>query len=136
MKGSYVLLIEVKKDIEIVIGKLGKLHFKKGFYVYVGSALNSLEYRINRHVRTDKKIHWHIDYLLKCADIVNVFIKENSKKEECRISYEFEKNLKFLKGFGCSDCKCNSHLFYGKYNEIINVVSKLKLKKYNFNENT
>ena len=134
MKGSYTLLIEVKEDIEIVIGKLGKLHFKKGFYVYVGSALNNLESRINRHLRTDKRIHWHIDYLLKCADIVNVFIKENLKKEECRISNEFEKNLKFLKGFGCSDCKCDSHLFYGKYNEIISVVSKLKLKKYNFNE--
>jgi Uri superfamily endonuclease len=136
MKGSYILFIEVKEDIEIVIGKLGKLIFKKGFYVYVGSALNNLESRINRHLKSDKKIHWHIDYLLKHADIIDVFFKERSKKEECKISNEFEKRLKYLKGFGCSDCKCKSHLFYGKYDEIKNIVNKLKMNKYNFEEKT
>lgn len=136
MKGSYTLLIEVKEDIEIVIGKLGKLHFKKGFYVYVGSALNNLESRINRHLRSDKKIHWHIDFFLNYANIIEVFIKENSKKEECRISNEFEKSLNFLKGFGCSDCKCTSHLFYGKYEDIITIVKKLNMNNYNFKEKT
>jgi Uri superfamily endonuclease len=136
MKGSYILLIESKKDFEVVIGKLGKLNFKKGFYVYVGSALNNLESRINRHLRTDKKIHWHIDYLLNLTDIIDVFFKESSKKEECTISNEFEKRLKFLKGFGCSDCKCKSHLFYGKYDEIKNIINKLKINNYNFEEKT
>jgi len=136
MKGSYILLIEAKKDMNIIIGKLGKIFFKKGFYVYIGSALNSLESRINRHLRSNKKIHWHIDYLLKYGDIIDVFYKENLKREECKISGEFEKKLHFLKGFGCSDCKCNSHLFYGTYDEIINIIKKLKMKKYTFNENT
>jgi Uri superfamily endonuclease len=136
MKGSYILLIEVKKDRNIKIGKLGKIHFKKGFYAYVGSALNSLESRINRHLRFDKKIHWHIDYLLKYAEIKKVFYKENSKKEECKLSFEFEKRLRFFTGFGCSDCKCKSHLFYGIYEEIISVIKKLDLKQYVLNENT
>jgi Uri superfamily endonuclease len=136
MKGSYILLIEAKKDMNIIIGKLGKIFFKKSFYVYIGSALNSLESRINRHLRSNKKIHWHIDYLLKYGDIIDVFYKENLKREECKISGEFEKKLHFLKGFGCSDCKCNSHLFYGTYDEIINIIKKLKMKKYTFNENT
>jgi Uri superfamily endonuclease len=136
MKGSYILLIEVKEERNIIIGELGKLYFKKGFYVYIGSALNNLESRINRHLRSDKKIHWHIDYLLKYADIIDVFFKENLRKEECRLSCEFEKRLHFLKGFGCSDCKCNSHLFFGKYKDIISVINKLKMKKYTFNENT
>jgi Uri superfamily endonuclease len=136
MKGSYILLIEVKENCSIDIGKLGKFDFDKGFYVYVGSALNGLESRINRHLRSNKKIHWHIDYLLKYADIVDVFFKENLKKEECRLSSVFEKRLHFLKGFGCSDCKCNSHLFYGSYNEIINIINKLEMKQYTFNENT
>ena len=130
MKGSYILLIEVKEDRNIKIGKLGKLHFKKGFYVYVGSALNNLESRINRHLRFDKKIHWHIDYLLKYADIIHVFFKENPIKEECNLSFEFEKNLNTIKDFGCSDCKCNSHLFFGKYKDIISIIYKLRLKKY------
>jgi Uri superfamily endonuclease len=136
MKGSYILLIEVKEDRYIKIGKLGNLHFKKGFYVYVGSALNSLESRISRHLRSEKKIHWHIDYLLKFAGIIDFFFKENLRKEECNLSCELEKNLNILKGFGCSDCKCNSHLFSGKYKDIISVINKLKMKKYKFNEKT
>jgi Uri superfamily endonuclease len=136
MKGSYILLIELKENLNIIIGKLGKLHFKKGFYVYVGSALNSLESRINRHLRFNKKIHWHIDYLLKYAKITKVFYKVNSKKEECRLSSEFEKRMHFFNGFGCSDCKCNSHLFYGKYNEIISIIKNLKMKQFTFNEKT
>ena len=117
MKGSYVLIIENKKDQNIYVGKLGNIFFKKGFYAYIGSALNSLEGRINRHKRKDKKFHWHIDYLLAKTEIVDVYYKQSSKKEECKIAGSFSK-LDFINGFGCSDCKCESHLFYGSYDDI------------------
>jgi len=130
MIGSYILIIELKDDISINIGKLGNFDFKKGFYVYVGSALNSIESRVNRHLRSNKKIHWHIDYLLKYTELTKVFYKENDVKEECKISKEFEKSLIFMDGFGCSDCNCRSHLFYGKYNKIIRIIKKLKMKRY------
>ncbi len=126
MKGSYVLIIENKKDQNICVGKLGNILFKKGFYAYVGSALNSLEGRINRHKRTDKKFHWHVDYLLDKTEIVEVFYKENNDKEECVIAKSFSK-FDSIKGFGCSDCKCQSHLFYGKYDEIKNCSTSLNL---------
>ena len=65
MKGTYCLIINVKKDVKIKIGKvLGEIEFKKGCYLYVGSAMNSLEKRVQRHLSKDKKKHWHIDYLL------------------------------------------------------------------------
>lgn len=65
MKGSYCLIINVEKDTKIKIGKkLGIINFKKGCYVYVGSAMNSLESRVKRHLSDNKKKHWHIDYLL------------------------------------------------------------------------
>ncbi len=129
MKGSYVLVIENKKDQNIQIGKLGNIFFKKGFYAYVGSALNGLEQRINRHKRTDKKLHWHIDYLLNKTDIVDVFYKESEEKEECRIAKSFL-NLDSIKGFGCSDCNCESHLFYEKSLEIVSqgICLNLSLK--------
>jgi Uri superfamily endonuclease len=124
MKGSYVLLIELKTDKIIEIGKLGKLFFKKGFYAYVGSAMNSLNGRINRHLRLDKKIHWHIDYFLKHAEIINVFYKETNKKIECEIAGKLGEKLESITDFGCSDCKCKSHFFYGKkykiFEEILN----------------
>lgn len=120
MKGSYVLIIRNKKDQYIQIGKLGKIFFKNGYYAYVGSALNSLEGRINRHLRENKKFHWHIDYLLSETEIVDVFYKESKIKEECEIAKNFSE-LESIKGFGCSDCKCKSHLFYGKYDKIKNI---------------
>jgi Uri superfamily endonuclease len=113
MKGSYILVIELKKDKTIQVGKLGKIHFKKGIYAYVGSAFNGLEARINRHLRKTKKKHWHIDYLLDFAEVVDVFYKENEKKEECYIAKKLEENSAPIPGFGCSDCRCKSHLFYG-----------------------
>ena len=132
MKGSYILLIDLVKDKEIKIGKLGNIFFKKGTYVYVGSALNNLEKRIQRYHSSEKKLHWHIDYFLKYAKIVDVYYKESNKKEECKIAKNFE-NFKKIEDFGCSDCNCESHLFYGNYHEILSVIDKLKLKKYDSN---
>jgi Uri superfamily endonuclease len=44
MKGCYCLIIKLNNDRTVKIGKkLGKIEFKKGYYVYVGSAMNSLE---------------------------------------------------------------------------------------------
>jgi len=122
MKGSYILIIKLENDKEIQIGKLGKIFFKKGFYAYVGSALNGLEQRINRHIRQEKKLYWHIDYFLKNSKINSIYYKEGNKKEECEISELFS-NFKSISGFGCSDCNCRSHLFYGEINDIL-VISK------------
>ncbi len=129
MKGSYVLLIKLKKDKDIKIGKLGNISFKKGYYVYVGSALNGLEQRINRHLRQEKKLHWHIDYLLQNAEIIETFYRESNKNEECILAKSF-KHFQSIKGFGCSDCKCNSHLFYGKIQKISKVVKSLSLSEF------
>lgn len=136
MKGSYILLIKLDENISIDIGKLGKLDFCKGFYVYVGSALNGLESRINRHLRKNKNIHWHIDYLLNFAKISDIYYFENSVKDECIIANNFEKKLLNVKDFGSSDCKCKSHLFYGTFKDIESIIKKLKLNKYTFDENT
>ncbi|MFP4052091.1 MAG: GIY-YIG nuclease family protein, partial [Thermoplasmata archaeon] len=65
MKGIYTLVIELKEDKVIEVGAIGNIDFDKGYYVYVGSAQNGLEARIERHLSDEKKIHWHIDYLLK-----------------------------------------------------------------------
>jgi len=132
MKGAYVLLIELKTDKQIQIGKLGKIYFKKGFYVYVGSALNNLEKRIQRHLSLEKKMHWHVDYLLNHANITDVFYKEKNEKIECNIARKFAKSLKGINGFGCSDCNCQSHLYYGEKNKIVREIFKLKMKQFSF----
>jgi len=133
MKGTYLLIIEVKMDSIFQIGKLRNVRFNKGFYVYVGSALNGLEKRILRHTKKQKKLHWHIDYFLKDAKIVNAFYKESNVKEECAIATKLDKKFPSISEFGCSDCSCKSHLFYGSYSEIINTINKLEMKRYPIN---
>lgn len=54
MKGCYCLIIKLEKNEKIKIGKLGSINFKKGHYVYVGSAMNSLESRLKRHLSDEK----------------------------------------------------------------------------------
>ena len=124
MKGCYCLIIEVDEDKTIQIGKkLGKIQFKKGFYVYVGSAMNSLYTRINRHLSNDKKLHWHMDYLSKHSKIIDVIYNKSPKKIECDLSRHLSKKTEGIKDFGCSDCKCESHLYYFKNrNEAIESV--------------
>jgi len=129
MKGIYVLIIKVKNDSQINIGKLGLIKFVSGTYVYVGSAQNNLIKRINRHINKDKKIRWHIDYLLtnRETEIIKVLYKESGKEEECRIAAKLSENNFFIPKFGSSDCKCNSHLI--KINNL-NIINDLKFTVY------
>ncbi len=113
MKGIYLLLIEVKKNIFIKVGKLGKIKFNKGKYIYVGSAQKNLEKRIKRHFKKNKNKFWHIDYLLanKNVKIKNVFYELAKKERECAIAQLISKYAKPIENFGSSDCKCKSHLY-------------------------
>lgn len=130
MKGTYLLVMELHKDISIMIGKQRILHFKKGYYAYVGSALNGLEQRILRHLRTNKKIYWHIDYLLPFIQIIEIFYKENTRREECSIARFFKRNFTYIPGFGSSDCSCTSHLFYESSKEFSQLANDLQMKTY------
>ena len=123
MKGCYCLVINLDNTSEIKIGKLGKVNFKKGYYVYVGSAMNSLTARIRRHLSEEKKLRWHIDYLLKESEITDVIYSVSDEKVECELSQCLSQKAASVKDFGCSDCKCESHLYYFKNrNEAIECV--------------
>ena len=105
----------MKKSEKLKIGSLYQDHkFKKGYYVYVGSAMNSLDGRINRHLSDDKKMHWHIDYLLKSpnSSIRDILFNISEENIECELALEISKHGKAIARFGSSDCGCNSHLFY------------------------
>lgn len=113
MKGIYILLIKIDKNREIEIGSLGKINFDKGIYSYIGSAQNNLEKRIQRHKVKNKKLRWHIDYLLKnkYVKILKIYYKKAGREEECKIAKMLSKTEIPISKFGCSDCDCKSHLF-------------------------
>ncbi|CAB3289221.1 Endonuclease III [Methanocaldococcus lauensis] len=113
-KGTYILKIKLKEGKKIKFGKKEEF-FKKGIYFYVGSAYGNsinLKNRIERHLKDDKKMHWHIDYLLKYGKVEEIFI--TNKRVECEVANEFIKEFDYIERFGCSDCNCKSHLFYMK----------------------
>lgn len=60
--GVYVMIMHLNSDLELEIGSKGMMHFKAGYYMYVGSAKANLTKRIERHKRKRKKMHWHLDY--------------------------------------------------------------------------
>ncbi len=130
MKGSYILLMQLDSDLEINIGRIGTISFKKGYYAYVGSGLNSLDSRIKRHLKSEKKIHWHIDYFLLDAKISDVYYKEGNKREECDLATYLSSNFSSIPDFGCSDCKCSSHLFYGTYDDFLACMDDIKLTRF------
>ncbi len=131
MKGSYVLVIELPEEQAIAVGSLKVLHFPRGYYAYVGSALGGLKPRLNRHLQRNKKPRWHIDYLLQKASISNIIICETEDRVECTIAQALSRQFDSIAGFGSSDCKCPSHLFFdaeGMKQEIMTMLSSLGMR--------
>nr|WP_230972189.1 DUF123 domain-containing protein [Archaeoglobus neptunius] len=87
---------------------MGRVTFRAGYYYYVGSANNGV-HRIRRHFAEKKATRWHIDYIssIMCA-IGAVILKES----ECNVALKLGEVLEGIRNFGCSDCRCWSHLFY------------------------
>jgi len=109
---SYQLAIALAVPTRITIGRLGVFDFPAGHYVYTGSARRNLETRITRHLRRDKLLHWHIDYLLTTpgAEVTGV---ERFAQAECALNRKTVGAV-LVPGFGASDCRagCSSHLKY------------------------
>ena len=115
-----MLVVEISKTISVNVGALGLLVFPAGLYAYVGSAQNNLELRVKRHLGKEKRLFWHIDYLLndEAANVIGVYFVQGAKEEECRIARIMKENAQPIDGFGCSDCHCGSHLFSSRKTSI------------------
>lgn len=112
-RGSYIVILELEEDTIISVGELGKMFFRRGFYIYVGSGMGNLEKRMSRHRRKRKNRHWHIDYIREHAKVVNILPIRSSRRLECEIASDVRKiSDSSIKSFGSSDCRCESHLFY------------------------
>ncbi|MEJ2654534.1 MAG: GIY-YIG nuclease family protein [Acidihalobacter sp.] len=64
--GTYVLLCEAGAERSRVrIGRFGEFSLESDWYAYVGSAFGAggLNARVGRHLRRDKPLRWHFDYL-------------------------------------------------------------------------
>jgi len=114
-KGTYALLIALDKEVPIAVGRLGLFTFPPGYYIYVGSAQSGLYPRVKRHLKGEKRLRWHIDYLLEFAQVAEVWYAPGRESQECfwcQIAREMPQGEIPAKGFGSSDCRCPSHLIH------------------------
>jgi Uri superfamily endonuclease len=115
--GTYALVLEATRSEEILVGGLGLCRFPPGYYVYVGSALGpgGLRARLARHLRSDKRSHWHIDFLAGRLPVVRVFAWPSVQRRECEYVQRllaWAGAIAAVPGFGSSDCHqgCPAHL--------------------------
>jgi sugar fermentation stimulation protein A len=113
-KGSYLIVFSNKERFKKPIGALGEREFQEGYYVYAGSAMNSLEKRIRRHGKKNKKVRWHLDYISpSCMKIEKVYpIRGRNRFEEALARGLTAICDDLIPGFGSSDSRLDSHFFY------------------------
>lgn len=120
MKGSYILVVTVRKSVTFKPGSLPRVKLPPGCYVYVGSAMGpgGFEKRVLRHFRKAKKARWHIDYLtrLRGVWVRSVFYTPLPYGESKLTTILSSLGLaKTVKGFGATDsAKDFSHLLMSR----------------------
>ena len=115
--GTYALVMRCSSEQQVEVGKLGSLHARPGFYVYVGSAFGpgGLKARIAHHMKISEKPHWHMDYLRPAVDLTEIWFTYDPRHREHQwagVLANFRHTAIPLPGFGASDCRCKSHLYF------------------------
>jgi Uri superfamily endonuclease len=113
--GTYLLVMRASRRRWIEVGSLGRVQVAPGWYGYAGSALGpgGLAARAGRHLGARRKPRWHIDALLACARVREVWWQAGSRREECRWARAMAAlpGARLIwPGFGASDCRCQGHL--------------------------
>ena len=110
--GDYLFIMKLANDKNLSIGHKGLMHFPSGYYIYIGSAKANLDKRLDHHKRKRKNKHWHLDYLRNECQVIAGLPIRTADDLECSLAQSVKKIADWeIKGFGCTDCHCSSHLF-------------------------
>jgi Uri superfamily endonuclease len=115
--GTYALILFCPRGKLVQIGKLGSLELRRGFYVYVGSALGpgGVRARVTHHEKVTQRPHWHVDYLRPHTRLERVWYSLGKVSREhhwARVIRALEGASLPIAGFGSSDCRCAAHLLF------------------------
>jgi Uri superfamily endonuclease len=115
--GTYLLLMELQEAQQIVVGRLGLLSLKAGWYLYIGSAFGpgGIKARCGHHRKISPRPRWHIDYLRAIAPLREIWFSHDPERREHQWAQWVSKRRGMqvpLPGFGSSDCDCETHLLY------------------------
>jgi len=78
LPGTYALILHSTHSRALPIGRLGEMQVEPGYYIYVGSAFGpgGLRGRLMHHLRPPIAPHWHVDYLRRVAEVVDIWAVE------------------------------------------------------------
>jgi Uri superfamily endonuclease len=114
--GTYALVLYSESDTVIQAGRRHRMNVEPGYYIYTGSAFGpgGVRARVTRHCRGGTSRHWHIDYLREAVTPLYAWYSlepVNLEHDRARALSEMAV-VSPVKGFGCTDCRCFSHLFH------------------------
>jgi len=128
-KGVYCLVL-FHGPCTIRVGVLGDLAFPAGWHVYTGSAqgqggLKRVQRHINLAASRNSTNRWHIDYLLgdEGVTLLSAICAHTTRPVECKLANAIGGVP--VRGFGCSDCHCNSHLFYFESDPVNTIIGAM-----------
>jgi len=108
-------LLVIRLDRRLDLQLSGRTHsLGAGTYVYCGNARGpgGLGARLARHLRIEKKPHWHVDSLIAAGRVLTAYADPDGS--ECRLLARLIRQPGSsvpLPGFGSSDCRrCPAHL--------------------------
>lgn len=135
--GLYVLLLHLTSSQRISIGALGEHHFKRGWYLYTGSARRNLRRRVARHLSSEKALRWHIDYLTTATVPVGALLVFDEELHECELNQMVGAEFQLMtpmSRFGASDCHkgCPAHLWYSPKSISPKKLKSLDLKSFHW----
>lgn len=111
--GSYRLAIALPDGAPLpprLATRVGCAALPAGWVVYAGSARGpgGLRARVRRHLRRDKTLRWHVDWLTTAPGAVTL-VQACPARSECGLTAEalaIDGAWCPVPGFGASDCAC------------------------------
>jgi Uri superfamily endonuclease len=126
-KGIYCLVFS-NPACTVRVGALGDVAFRKGWHIYVGSALGSGGLaRLGRHIalsrNRDRLPKWHVDWLSTSPAFSLRYTVHalTGERLECRLAEAI--GGESVPGFGCD---CTSHLFFRHRDPVKNIEASIR----------
>ena len=115
--GGYVLALFAAAAASVHAGALGERLLNAGVYLYVGSAFGpgGIKARLSRHLLGAQTRRWHVDYLRRHMPPMAAWYQPQTRPLEhlwAQVLGAGRGITVAWPGFGASDCRCDTHLFY------------------------
>ena len=111
LPGAYLLVVALPASLNVTLPNRPAATLAPGRYLYAGSARGpgGLRARLARHMRAEKKPHWHIDRLTEAGTVEGAWAIPGG--DECALIAALASLPVPVPGFGSTDCRCcTSHL--------------------------